>query len=207
MTTNKSTESDALKLVQQDVKVLLHELSELKKLLVIKNEEDSHFRDLIIDFLVNKKEIKIGETTTVTKPPKIKKDETINIIVDVFYKNMYEFLKQNNDTHFDFVDEFTKININNIVNKLTDNSANNVRNCFIWCYSHINEIRIEVLTLPNIEQYINTLYNDKNELIKHNKTLTDLLKYEGNEVFKKHKDESYFKNYCVLLKQKYKKLI
>lgn len=207
MTTNKSTESDALKLVQQDVKVLLHELSELKKLLVIKNEEDSHFRDLIIDFLVNKKEIKIGETTTVTKPPKIKKDETINIIVDVFYKNMYEFLKQNNDTHFDFVDEFTKININNIVNKLTDNSANNVRNCFIWCYSHINEIRIEVLTLPNIEQYINTLYNDKNELIKHNKTLTDLLKYEGNEVFKKHKDESYFKNYCALLKQKYKKLI
>lgn len=207
MTTNKSTESDALKLVQQDVKVLLHELSELKKLLVIKNEEDSHFRDLIIDFLVNKKEIKIGETTTVIKTPKIKKDETINIIVDVFYKNMYEFLKQNNDTHFDFVDEFTKININNIVNKLTDNSANNVRNCFIWCYSHINEIRIEVLTLPNIEQYINTLYNDKNELIKHNKTLTDLLKYEGNEVFKKHKDESYFKNYCVLLKQKYKKLI
>ena len=161
MTTNKSTESDALKLVQQDVKVLLHELSELKKLLVIKNEEDSHFRDLIIDFLVNKKEIKIGETTTVIKTPKIKKDETINIIVDVFYKNMYEFLKQNNDTHFDFVDEFTKININNIVNKLTDNSANNVRNCFIWCYSHINEIRIEVLTLPNIEQYINTLYNDK----------------------------------------------
>ena len=207
MTTNKSTESDALKLVQQDVKVLLHELSELKKLLVIKNEEDSHFRDLIIDFLVNKKEIKIGETTTVIKTPKIKKDETINIIVDVFYKNMYEFLKQNNDTHFDFVDEFTKININNIVNKLTDNSANNVRNCFIWCYSHINEIRIEVLTLPNIEQYINTLYNDKNELIKHNKTLTDLLKYEGNEVFKKHTDESYFKNYCALLKQKYKKLI
>ena len=83
MTTNKSTESDALKLVQQDVKVLLHELSELKKLLVIKNEEDSHFRDLIIDFLVNKKEIKIGETTTVIKTPKIKKDETINIIVDV----------------------------------------------------------------------------------------------------------------------------
>ena len=80
-------------------------------------------------------------------------------------------------------------------------------NCFIWCYSHVNDIRIEVLDLPNVEVYANALYTDKSELAKHNKTLTDLLKYEGSEVFKKYKDDTYFKNYCTNLKIKYKKLL
>lgn len=210
MATNKSTDSDILIALQQDVKTLLHELDELKKILAVKNAQDDTFRDLIIDYLVNKKDIKIGDVTASSSTTKIprttKKDDNVDII-DVFYKNMYDFLKQNKDTHFDFVEAFTKININNMGDKLTDNSANNVKNCFIWCYSHVNDVRIEVLDLPNVEVYANTLYIDKNELTKHNKTLTDLLKYEGSEVFKKYKDDTYFKNYCANLKIKYKKLL
>ena len=212
MAANKSTDSDILTALQQDVKTLIHELDELKKILAVKNAQDDTFRDLIIDYLVNKKDVKISDVTaaassSTTKTPKVKKDDGVTIMDNIFHKNLYDFLKQNKDTHFDFVEAFTKTNINNMTDKLTDNSANNVKNCFIWCYSHVNDIRIEVLNLPNIEVHVNTLYNDKEELIKHNKTLNDLLKYEGSEIFKKHKDESYFKNYSTTLKQKYKKLL
>jgi hypothetical protein len=213
MAANKSTDSDILIALQQDVKMLLHELDELKKILAVKNAQDDTFRDLIIDYLVNKKDIKIGDVKTAvvssstTKIPRVKKSNDNVEIIDVFHKNMYDFLKQNKDTHFDFVEAFNKTNINNMGDKLTDNSANNVKNCFIWCYSHINDVRIEVLDLSNVEVYANALYTDKNELIKHNKTLTDLLKYEGSEVFKKYKEDTSFKKYCESLKMKYKKLL
>jgi hypothetical protein len=201
-----ATESDTLKSVQKDVKTLLHELDELKKILAVKNAQDDTFRDLIIEYLVNKKDIKIGDIATITKTPRVKKNEVTTIIVDTYHKDMYNVIKPSVDTVF--IKTFTKININNIVDKLNENSANNVRNCFIWCYSRINEIRIEVLTNnKEIEVYVKELYNNKEELIKHNKTLNDLLKYEGSEVFKKYKDEQYFKNYCSNLKTKYKKTI
>lgn len=192
--------------LQNEVKTLLQEITELKKMIAVKNEQDNAFRELIIEFLVNKKDIKIGDQTTqASKSTKPKKNND-TITIDVFHKQLHQFLVQNNYTHFDYVELFNKSNIDVMGDKLKDNSANNVKNCFVWCYSHINEIRVEVLDLPNIENYVSKLYNDKNEIGKHNKTLNDLLKYEGNELFKNFKDESYFKNYCATLKQKYKKL-
>lgn len=200
------TDQSVISDLQNDVKTLLQEITELKKMMAVKNEQDNAFRELIIEFLVNKKDIKIGDQTTqAPKSAKQKKNNETEII-DVFHKQLHQFLVQNNYTYFDYVELFNKSNIDVMGDKLKDNSANNVKNCFVWCYSHIDEIRIEVLDLPNIENYVSKLYNDKNEIGKHNKTLNDLLKYEGNELFKNFKDESYFKNYCATLKQKYKKL-
>ena len=72
--------------LQNDIKTLLQEITELKKMIAVKNEQDNAFRELIIEFLVNKKDIKIGDQTTQapknTKPKKNNETEIIN----VFYK-------------------------------------------------------------------------------------------------------------------------
>lgn len=203
------TDNNTMEELQHNINSLLHEINELKKIITVKNEQDNAFRDLIIDYLVNKKDVKIGDSSssssTVKTTQKQKKNNDTELI-DVYHKNLYEYLVQNNYTYFDYVESFTKANIDVMDDKLKDNSANNVRNCFVWCYSHVNDIRIIVLDLPNVENFVTGLYNNKTELVKHNKTLNELLKYEGNEIFKNYKDETYFKTYCNSLKQKYKKL-
>tara|TARA_Y100000389_G_C17442390_1_gene509421 strand:+ start:1023 stop:1661 length:639 start_codon:yes stop_codon:yes gene_type:complete len=191
---------------KEDTNKIIHELlnkvNELSDTIKTMDKRDETFRDFIVEMIVNKKEI-VNVSLTQTKTKK----NNDNIVLDEYYNNMSDKLKQDGKDEKNFVEKNNKTCLKDIDDKLKENTANNVKNCFVWCYSHINEIRLQTLKLPNIEQDVIALYTNKKELAKHNKNLIDLLKYEANETYKKYKEESFFKAHCAELKKICKDLI
>ena len=178
---------------------LIDKVDALTETVNLINTRNELFRDFIVELMVNKK-----ETTIISTVQKKTKPIDSMVIITEYYKNILEQMNKLN-TEINMVETFTIDNIKTIEDKLKDNAANNIKNCFVWCYSHINETRIETLNLPNIEQFVMAIYNDKTELDKCNtKGVIELLKYEANKVFKKYKDEVYFKKHCEHIKKKYK---
>jgi len=178
---------------------LTNKIDALTETVNLMKTRDEMFRDFIVELMVNKKESTIIQATQ----KKVKPVDNIVIITE-YYKNMLEQMNKLN-TAVNIVKSFTVDSIKTIEDKLKDNAANNIKNCFVWCYSHINETRIETLNLPNIEQFVMLIYDNKNELDKYNsKGVIELLKYEANKIFKKYKDEVYFKKHCENIKKKYK---
>lgn len=152
-------------------------------------------KDLIIDLIINKKQ-DITPLKTVNR-----RDTNDNIIIDKYYKNIIEYLEKNKIDYKNIIISKNTDKRDDITDELTLATKKNIKNCFIWNYSHISEIRTNTLKLTNVENYVIELYNNKEDINKHNKgNLTELLKYEGNEIYKKFKEETYFKNYCQKIK-------
>ena len=159
-------------------------------------------RDLIIDIIVNKKQ------DNILIKQKNKKNDDNYIIIDAYQKNIIDYLEKNkieyNNIYTDKIISYK----NSLNDKLSETSSNNVKNCFTWCYSHINEIRCSVLELPNIEEFVQSLYKNNNDIKKHNKNINDLFKYEANELYKRfyNSECKYFQNYCTELKKNIKNI-
>ena len=154
-------------------------------------------KDLFIEITTNKIENVIIQQNTKMQKPLKKKDFKI----DSYQEDILEHLRKSEEDTNGILEKFNKEEIDKLPDKLSGNSSNNCKNCFIWSYSHINDIRNKTLNYsPKIKEYVIKLYDDKNAISKY-KNVSELLKYEANSIYTTFKDE--IKGYIDEIKRLY----
>lgn len=181
---------------------LIQKIDEINTKLTKIHEEQKAFKDLIIELLSDKIENILIQQLKIQKIAKKKE-----LKLDTFQENILKYLKDKGEDIDSILETLNKDKIESLSDKLSDVSSKNVKNCFTWCYSHINEIREQTLNEPNVKEFVKKLYDDKESIAKHNKNIIELLKYEANEINAKFKDENYFKKYINEIKKKYSQLL
>ena len=185
------TEAVTLESLDLSINVLATAIGNLSK------KMDS-IKDLLVEISTNKIENTIIQQQTKIQKPLKKKEFKI----DSYHEDILNHLKEVGEETDGIIETFNKEEINQLSDVLSENSSKNVRNCFVWCYSHINDTRNKTLRLPNVKKYVMELY-DKKDVISKYKNVIELLKYEANSIHSNFKDEPFFKAHIEEIKSSY----
>jgi hypothetical protein len=193
-----------------EIKSIKKEIEDIKSQLNNQNNSITTLTDVIVESLVHKKEEFLfsnkasssGSSNSQTLK-NIKKVKINKLNITEYIKDLYKYLNTINYP----IDEYNLIqnencleSIKSIENTINVNAIANVKNCFGWAYSHINSVRTKTLEMPIIESFLQDLYNTDKDKINKIESITELLNYEANKIYKEFKDKPIFKLYVGELK-------
>lgn len=166
----------------------LDNLTNLVKLLI-----DAQINNIVLTDLVGENSASSGSNLGSKSSYGVKKLNKVDMKkITVFTDDLSEFICE---TYIKDISDIDSIN-----DKPKSTVINNVKNRFSWFYKNIHNIRLEVLELPNIKDFIiNDIYSKGVNL-----TVADILLRESITIYAKFKEEPFFKEYTKKLKNRYK---
>lgn len=178
---------------------LTKEINALKEQVKEIKEIQNALLDDTVGLISNLNVIDKSATTAISLKNKRQKEFKI----DKFIEDLRSVLCEEDNKLY--LEHLTKENLINISNSNTN--LNNVKICFVHCYSHIESIRKKVLSnILESDKVLSSLYTHDESKPKCN-SINDLLKWEANKLYKHYKEDVDFKKLTHDLKEKCNNLI